>query len=176
MTLFFTLPTAGGTVPGELPFGDSDVDDRRTPRLFFERLHRERRFTIDAAASDDNHLLPAYWTREQNGLAQPWEGHRVWANPPYSDLDPWLVKAWAEMLDGECYSVTMLLPSNRTDQPFWHSRVEPYRDGAPVRGVRLAARFLPGRMRFSWPDRSTRPTRGLRPRFGNVLLTWDRVR
>jgi phage N-6-adenine-methyltransferase len=152
-----------------------DVDDRRTLPPFFDPLHAERRFTVDAAASDENALLPVYWTRETNALLQPWRGHRVWCNPPYSGLAPWLAKAWGEMLDGGCESVTMLLPANRCEQGFWQEHVEPYRDAAPRGGVSLRIRFLPGRMRFGFHESRPRPAKGDRPPFGCVLLTWSRA-
>jgi phage N-6-adenine-methyltransferase len=148
-----------------------EVDDRRTPRDFFDPLHAERRFTVDAAASDANALLPVYWTRETNALVQPWRGHRVWCNPPYSGLAPWPEKAWAEMHAG-CESVTMLLPANRCEQAWWQRHVEPYRDRGAVGGISLTTRFLPGRMRFDWPADRVVPPKGDRPPFGLVLLTF----
>lgn len=153
-----------------------DVDDRRTPHAFFDSLHAERRFTVDAAASDANALLPRYWTRESDGLAQPWGGERVWCNPPYSALEPWLAKAWAEMREGGCASVTMLVPANRCEQGWWQRQVEPYRDRGPVASdVGLVVRFLPGRMRFDWPAGRVVPPKGDRPPFGLALLSWVRA-
>jgi phage N-6-adenine-methyltransferase len=152
-----------------------DVDDRRTRDDFFAPLHAERRFSIDAAASHANALLPRYWTRHDDALRQSWGCERVWCNPPFSELEPWVAKAWEEMVDGTCEHVTMLLPANRTEQGFWQRHVEPYRDGAPFHGVRLTTRFLPGRMRFNWPTQHTTPTKGDRPPFGCVLLTWERL-
>jgi phage N-6-adenine-methyltransferase len=150
------------------------VDDRRTPMDFFTPLHEKHRFTVDAAASEDNALLPVHWTRETNALAQPWAAHRVWCNPPYSGLEPWLAKAWEEMAS-DCELVVMLLPANRTEQPFWQRHVEPYRDGRSTwSGIRLSVSFLPNRMRFGYPAGRIRPKRGDRPPFGCVLLTWDR--
>lgn len=152
-----------------------DVDDRRTPVAFFADLHRARRFTVDAAASHENALLSLYWTRDTNGLAQSWENHRVWCNPPFSNLEPWLAKAWAEMVLGNCESVTMLLPANRCEQKFWQRHVEPFRDDRCTSGIRLTVEFLPGRMRFGKPSSWVRPPRGDRPPFGCALLTWERV-
>jgi phage N-6-adenine-methyltransferase len=151
-----------------------DVDDRRTPSDFFNGLHAERHFTVDAAASIENALLPQFWTRETDGLAQSWAEHRIWCNPPFSHLEPWIIKAWSEML-GRCESVTMLLPANRCEQGFWQQYIEPYRDGQPFNGIRLRTQFLPGRMRFGKPGSWVRPLKGDRPPFGCVLLTWERV-
>lgn len=68
-------------------------DTWRTPRWLFDALNEKHRFTIDAAASDENHLLPRYCTREQDALAQSWQGERVFCNPPFcrgNDLTEWL--------------------------------------------------------------------------------------
>lgn len=152
-----------------------DVDDRRTPSEFFDPMHAERRFTVDAAASRENALLPVYWTRESDGLSQSWSEHRVWCNPPYSSIAAWVAKAWREMRDGGCESVTMLLPANRCEQQWWQHNVEPFRDGEAHDGARLTTHFLPGRMRFGWHESRPRPVKGDRPPFGCVLLSWSRV-
>jgi phage N-6-adenine-methyltransferase len=149
------------------------VDDRRTPRSLFDPLHRIHRFTLDAAASDANALLPRYYTNHTDGLLRSWEGERVWCNPPFSRLAPWLAKAWGSMQNG-CELVVMLLPANRCEQGFWQEWVEPYRDTDPVDGILLRTRFLPGRPRFS-PPGAPRPRKGDRPPFGVVLLTWERA-
>jgi hypothetical protein len=100
-----------------------------------------------------------------DGLAQSWAGERVWCNPPYSSIEPWLEKAWGE--DAEL--IVMLLPANRTEQGWWQRHVEPHRD----RGGRLRVEFLPGRMRFiAHDDDAIRPN--ARPPFGVCLLIWDR--
>src|SRR5207244_12616300 len=70
------------------------ADDRRTPRSSFAPLDFEHRFTLDAAASADNALLPKFFTRDTDGLLRSWAGERVWCNPPYSHLEPWLAAAW----------------------------------------------------------------------------------
>lgn len=152
-----------------------DVDDRRTLPDLFEPLDATHRFTIDVAASAENALLNRYWTLRDNALTQPWGGERVWCNPPFSSLEPWVEKAWTEMVDGTCELVVMLLPANRCEQGFWQRHVEPYRDGPPFHGVRLAVRFLPGRLRFGFPASRIRPARGDRPPFGCCLLIWERA-
>lgn len=152
-----------------------DVDDRRTPRAFFDPLHAQRRFTIDAAASADNALLPRYWTRDIDALRESWRSERVWCNPPYSRLMPWLVKAWDSMRYNDCEHVTMLVPANRCEQRWWQDCVEPFRDLARYSDPILTTRFLAGRMRFDWPAGRVVPPKGDRPPFGLVLLTWERA-
>lgn len=138
----------------------------------FARLHEVHHFTVDAAASAENALLPVFWTREQNALAQSWSAHRVWCNPPYSVLAPWIQKAWTEM-QRDCELVVMLLPANRTEQPFWQKLIEPYRDtGGAFHGVRLTTRFVGGRVEFGYPAGTENPRR---PTFGVVVVTWERA-
>ncbi len=137
-----------------------DVDDRTTPDAEFSCFHKQYRFTIDAAASHHNARLPRYWTIADDGLSQSWEGERVWCNPPFSNIEPWVVKAWNSDAD----LVVMLLPANRTEQTWWQRHVEPFRDRST-----LSVNFLPGRMRFLMPG-STRSVG--RPPFGCCLLIW----
>lgn len=119
-----------------------EVDDRRTPPELFDALHAEFRFTLDAAASSENAKLNRFFDYQANGLAQSWKGERVWCNPPYSNIAPWVEKAWAEMRS-DCELVAMLIPANRTEQRFWQEHIEPFRDGGRERsrdggGHRLA--------------------------------------
>lgn len=139
------------------------VDDRETTPEVFGPLHERFGFTIDVAASKENAKLPRFCTLEDDGLAQDWSGERVWCNPPYSDIEPWVEKArlevWAEL-------VVMLLPANRTEQGWWQRQVEPYR-----RRGEVEVEFLPGRMRFIPPgEDSVKPNS--RPPFGCCLVIW----
>jgi phage N-6-adenine-methyltransferase len=79
-----------------------------TPVLLFDALNAEFGFEIDACANESNAKLPRYWTPEQDALAQDWTGLRVFCNPPYKDIGPWLEKGLSAAL--ACY----LLPA-RTD-------------------------------------------------------------
>jgi len=50
----------------------------------------------DAFASPANHLFPAYWTREDDAFAQPWDyatASPLWANPPFIRLEEVVAKA-----------------------------------------------------------------------------------
>lgn len=156
-----------------------DVDDRAILPEHFDPLHAEFRFTIDAAASPTNAVLPRFWTRYNDALIQDWNRERVWCNPPYSNLEPWLKKAWNEMEEEGCELIVMLVPANRTEQGWWQRQVEPYRDGkrkvGPLGGVTLTTRFPPTRWRFKWPADRIVPDKGDRPPFGLALLIWERV-
>ena len=143
------------------------VDDRATPEEVFAVFHERFRFTIDVAASKHNAKLPRYYTREDNGLEATWANERVWCNPPFSNIRPWVENAWNE--EG-AHLIVMLLPANRTEQGWWQDLVEPHRDRADSI---LRTEFLRGRPRFIAPGKS-----GIcpneRPPFGCVLLIWDR--
>jgi phage N-6-adenine-methyltransferase len=145
-----------------------DVDDRRTPLDLLAEcraLAGVAKFDLDVAASAANNKAVHYITRERDGLATPWRG-RVWCNPPYSDIRPWVEKAWTEWGTGNVETIAMLLPANRTEQSWWQECVEPLRDGDPLR-----VHFLAGRRRFDRPGWE-KPAKGDRPPFGLCLLVW----
>lgn len=147
-----------------------DVDDRGTTAEMFGPLQDRFGFTLDAAASAENTKCQYYFTREDDGLQQSWAGQRVWCNPPFSDCGAWVRKAWTEWVPWGADTIVMLLPNNRTEQPWWQDLVEPYRDrpGSPLR-----VEFLRGRQRFHRPGAKV-DRRGDRPPFGCVLLIWTR--
>lgn len=147
-----------------------DVDNRAVTPGDWEWIDGEYGpFTLDVASSALNTKTPRHYTREDDGLVQSWAGERVWCNPPYSDIAPWVEKAWSQWFgDPRPRAITMLLPANRCEQKWWQSQVEPYRDRSRSP---LATRFLPGRMRFDRPGVEIGP-KGDRPPFGCVLLTW----
>lgn len=108
-----------------------------TPQDFFDKLNDEFHFTLDAAASPDNAKCPVYFTEEQDGLAQSWEGHTVWCNPPYCrKTGAWVKKAWEEHQRTGC-TVVMLLPS-RTDVRWFHDYIL----------GKAEIRFIKGRLKF----------------------------
>lgn len=142
------------------------VNDRALPAEVFARLHARFNFTVDAAASERNAKLPRFWTRSDDGLAQSWAGERVYCNPPYSDIEPWLEKARAEV---DCPLIVFLLPANRTEQGWWHRHVEPFRD----RGGMIRTEFLANRQRFIAAGADcVKPNE--RPPFGVVLVVFER--
>lgn len=151
---------------------DDAVDDRATTPADFERFAAALGpFTIDVAAAPHNTKCPRFFTFADDGLKQSWAGERVWCNPPYSRIGPWVEKAWREHEASD--GIAMLLPANRTEQGWWQQMVEPYRDRADSA---LSVVFLPGRMRFIGPAASragaSRTGPNERPPFGCCLLTW----
>jgi phage N-6-adenine-methyltransferase len=161
-------------LPGmELPDVPYDIDDRGTDPAEFAKLNARFRFTVDIAASPHNAKLENFYTIEDDGLTASWAGERVWCNPPYSNIRPWIEKAWEETAwspDGftsvSAPLIVMLLPANRTEQGWWQELVEPYRGR-----YAFDVEFLPGRMRFIAPG-ADRIGANERPPFGCCLLIW----
>lgn len=141
----------------------SHVDDRATTPEDFAPLHERFGFTVDVAAAPHNTKLERFYTIEDDGLAQDWTGERVWCNPPYSSIEPWVAKAHTSGAE----LVVMLLPANRTEQGWWQREVEPYR-----RAGILTVEFLPGRMRFLKPGQKHIGPNERTP-FCCCLVIWD---
>ena len=57
-----------------------------TPRSLFEELDREFHFSFDGAADDTNALLPNH----EATFYLAWTGHRVFCNPPWSNVAPFV--------------------------------------------------------------------------------------
>jgi phage N-6-adenine-methyltransferase len=143
-----------------------DIDDRGTDPALFAALNDRFRFTLDVAAAAHNAKCEAYFDAEVDGLKQSWARERVWCNPPYSAIEPWVMKAWTET---DAMTV-MLLPANRAEQKWWQWWIEPFRD----RGDRLRIEFLPGRPRFiMYSSGFDRIEPNQRPPFGLLLAIWS---
>lgn len=112
----------------------SKSDEWETPQAFFDEINHEFNFDLDVCATDENHKCENYFT--QNGLENDWGGHRVWCNPPYSQIDKWVAKAFYETRKDNTL-VVMLIPS-RTDTRYFHNYIY----------QRTEVRFVKGRLRF----------------------------
>lgn len=126
--------------------------DYETPDDLFAALDRRvGRFTLDAAANRANTKVPWHycttegtrgedhsWLSEADGLTYPWEGDRVWLNPPYTRgaLEPFMAKCAAER--NNAASITALIPV-ATDTAWWHDYVRPY---ATIHYLRGRVKFL----------------------------------
>ena len=168
----------------ELPAAEAlEQDERYTTRetmAWCERMAGVDAWDLDVAACEESHKAPAFFTVSQDGLAQCWGRGNVWCNPPYSDIAPWVSKAWAEMADSRGpKTIAMLIPASRTEQRWWHDDVEKWRDlGDDANRWRwdhceFFTRFLPGRTRFGHPGNPEGVGVGSPP-FGCVLLVWRR--
>jgi phage N-6-adenine-methyltransferase len=144
-----------------------DKDDRGTTPEVFDPINARFHFTLDVAASPHNAKCERYYTTADDGLKQSWAGASVWCNPPFSDVLPWVEKAWQEWV--YTTSIVMLVPANRTEQGWWQEHVEPMRDRLHSP---LKVEFLPGRLRFIQAGR-TKVGPNERPPFGCCLLIWE---
>lgn len=64
-----------------------------TPEYLFKELDREFHFTLDVCADETNHKCEHYFSKEIDGLSQPWDGV-CWMNPPYGrEIGKWVEKA-----------------------------------------------------------------------------------
>lgn len=159
--------------PPELEDGDQRFTTRETDE-WCRRVAGVEAWDLDVAACDESHLAERYFTKERDGLMQSWSG-RVWCNPPFSDIEPWVRKATYEVLSGHVEVVAMLLPASRTEQAWWQDCVEPFRDGRSRPGVPsyITTYFLKSRTRFGLPGNREGVGVGSPP-FGCVLLVWRR--
>lgn len=155
----------------------ADLDQRFTTRetdAWCRKVAGVEQWDLDAAACDESHLASKFYEKSDDGLTKPWFG-RVWCNPPFSDIEPWVQKAWAEMARQHGPAiVAMLLPASRTEQGWWQQHVEPFRrNGCRGPWLTLTDHFLPGRTRFGHPGNPEGVGVGSPP-FGCVLLVWRR--
>jgi len=123
----------------------SNTDEWATPPEVFDKLDAEFKFTLDPCATKGNHKCFKYYTKETNGLLQPWVNNRVYMNPPYGrSITAWMRKAYDEALLG---SVVVCLVPARTDTAWWHAYA-----------MKGEIRFVRGRIGFIKKDADDKPT------------------
>ena len=124
-------------------------DEWSTPQWLFDELNEVYHFTLDPCATHENTKCNTYFTMEENGLLESWDGHSVFMNPPYSrgNLDRWIGKA-CEVRNG---IVVCLLPA--CTGPKWFHK---YIYDSNLWEFRLPVRFLPGRLKFGGHQNSAR--------------------
>ena len=118
---------------------DGGRNDWQTPPELFRLLDDEFDFDIDAAASRENALCQRFFSEEDSAFDHELSGGwRVFANPPYGNLKPWvdLFAKWAEQGN----TVVALMPS-ATDTEWWMSA---YLNASEIR-------LLSGRVKFINP-------------------------
>lgn len=109
-------------------YGKARRQNWRTPAAFFANLHAEFAFTLDGASEPDNGSLPLSSSAES---PIDWRGHRVFCNPPWSNIAPFVEQA------AEADLAVLLVPA-RTNAKWFH------------RALNLGAepRFFVGRIKF----------------------------
>lgn len=101
----------------ELMFS-SATDLWATPQDFFEKLNTVFRFQTDVCALPENAKCDNYYTPDDDGLNQPWQGV-CWMNPPYGrGIGKWVEKAFKAAKEHGA-TVVCLLPA-RVDTRWWH--------------------------------------------------------
>ena len=111
----------------------SKTDLWATPQDFFDKLDSEFHFETDVCALPENAKCRKFYTPEQDGLAQTWEGV-CWCNPPYGRQ----IGKWVRKASESNATVVMLIPA-RTDTAWFHDYIY----------GKAEVRFVRGRLRFS---------------------------
>ena len=112
-------------------------DHWATPPSLIRKLELEfGAFDLDPACHHETAKAPKFYTPADDGLSQPWFG-RVFLNPPYSNVTPWLEKAIAETTARRASLVIALLPVC-TDTDWFHDFVL---DRAEIRFIKRRVRF-----------------------------------
>ena len=122
-------------------FTSSKSNEWETPQDLFDRLDAQFHFTLDPAATDDNHKCAKWYTMETNGLIQDWSNEVVFCNPPYGkEIGKWVEKCYNEARKHNV-KIVMLIPA-RTDTKWFHKYLYKKED------IGVHIEFLQGRLRF----------------------------
>jgi phage N-6-adenine-methyltransferase len=111
-----------------------------TPQWLFDALNKEFGFTLDPCSDGTNAKCKKFFTPTENGLLRDWKTDTVFMNPPYSEVDAWMRKAYGSAQEGA--TVVCLIPA-RTDTQWWHEYV-----------MKAEIRFIKGRLKFGDAENS----------------------
>jgi site-specific DNA-methyltransferase (adenine-specific) len=125
--------------------GTRDSDNYATPKKFYEKIHTEFAFDFD----------PCPLRSEIDGLCIDWIGN-IYVNPPYSNIEPFIIKGINELRKGNATKIVYLIPV-RSDTKYWHTLIMEYAS---------ELRFIKGRLNFN-DSKSPAP-------FPVVLVIFDR--
>jgi len=95
----------------------------RTPLDIWDKIQKMMeehgmKFTLDACASDINHLLPKYYTKENSCLDKDWTGEVVYCHPMF---DMHIGKFVKKASEEKCITI-MLLPAS-THTRYFHKYI-----------------------------------------------------
>lgn len=123
----------------------SRSDEWETPDWLFRALDTEFGFTLDPCATKENAKCATFITKEQDGLQTKWgHAHRAFINPPYSEIQEWVVAALQQTCD-----LTVLLLPVRTDTRWFRMLIE--LPDVRIRYLRKRIRFLEAGVEQSSP-------------------------
>ena len=95
----------------------------RTPKDVWEKIQDKMKyhglkFTLDACASKDNHLIKKYYTKENSCLDKDWTGEIVYCHPMFDmHIGDFVKKAY----ESKCITI-MLLPAS-THTRYFHKYI-----------------------------------------------------
>jgi phage N-6-adenine-methyltransferase len=126
-------------------------DEWSTPQHFYDALHAEFNFGVDAAATAGNSKCGMCFYGPESGgayrdaLAVNWTvaDDTHWCNPPYSKCREFVAKAAYERTRGV---LTVMLVPARTDTSWFHDYVWDRGAHKPWPGTEV--RFIKGRLKF----------------------------
>src|SRR5271170_7967609 len=90
------------------PLFTSNNDSWETPWELYNLLDTLFHFELDAAATKENAKCKNFYTIQDNGLFQLWK-KASFCNPPFSNVDQWVKKAWQESKRGN--TCVILIPA-----------------------------------------------------------------
>lgn len=99
----------------------------QTPPEFIAAVKQRlaiKAFACDLAADKDNTVAPMFYSEENSAFDHSWymgSGWN-WCNPPYSNIRPWVEKAYLEMIQRGTQTV-MLVPAS-TGANWWRDYVD----------------------------------------------------
>lgn len=104
------------------PLMSSAKQDWGTPRDFYEWLSAAfGRFTLDVCADSKNAKCSRYFTVEDDGLVQSWQGFTWFCNPEFEHAEPW---AWKCGYEGVLGAPGALVVPSRVDTAWWRTATE----------------------------------------------------
>lgn len=110
----------------------------RTPTDIWDSLSKEFQFTLDACASDENHLLPKYYTKDNSCLTKDWTGEVVYCHPMFDMHIGDFVEKCSQESEKGVLSV-MLIPAS-THTRYFHKFIWDKQNHRPKENVEV--RFL----------------------------------
>ena len=96
-----TAKSIDTTKKSNLTFSAVKMKYLRTPEDIWSDLTKEFNFTVDCCASDQNHLLPKYYTIENSCLDKDWSGEVAYIHPLFDmKIKPLTIKSTKKKNNG----------------------------------------------------------------------------